>query len=32
MDLLKLKGKERKRASGKRKKTDEMPWKWGDEA
>ncbi len=32
MDLLKLKGKERKRASGKRKSTDEMPWKWGDEA
>ena len=32
MDLLKLKGKARKRASGKRKPTDEMPWKWGDEA
>ena len=32
MDLLKLKGKARKRASGKKKLTDEMPWKWGDEA
>jgi len=32
MDLLKLKGKVRKRASGKRKPTDEIPWKWGDEA
>jgi transcriptional regulator with XRE-family HTH domain len=32
MDLLKLKGKVRKRASGKRKPTNEIPWKWGDEA
>ncbi|MEI6651698.1 MAG: helix-turn-helix domain-containing protein [Chlorobiaceae bacterium] len=32
MDLLKLKGKMRKRASGKKKPTDEIPWKWGDEA
>ncbi len=32
MDLLKLKGKVRKRASGKRKPTDEIQWKWGDEA
>jgi len=32
MDLLKLKGQERKRASGKRKPPDEVPWKWGDEA
>ncbi len=32
MDLLKLKGKVRKRASGKRKPTDEIPWKWGNEA
>ncbi len=32
MDLLKLKGKARKRASGKRKPTGEVPWKWGDEA
>ena len=31
MDLLKLKGKARKRASGKRKPKDEKPWKWGDE-
>ena len=31
-DLLKLKGKTRKRASGMRKPTNEMPWKWGDEA
>lgn len=32
MDLLKLKGKARKRASGKRKPTDEKHWTWGDEA
>ena len=32
MDLIKLKGKARKRASGRRKPTDEMPWKWGDDA
>jgi predicted transcriptional regulator len=32
MDLLKLKGKARKRASSKRKPTDDVPWKWGDEA
>ena len=32
MDLLKLKGKARKRASGRRKPTDELPWKWGDES
>ena len=32
MDLLKLKGKARKRASGKRNPTDEKHWTWGDEA
>ncbi len=32
MDLLKLKGKARKRASSKKKSTDEVPWTWGDEA
>ncbi|NHQ59675.1 helix-turn-helix domain-containing protein [Chlorobium sp. BLA1] len=32
MDLLRLKGKARKRASGRRKPTDEKPWTWGDEA
>lgn len=32
MDLLKLKGKARKRASGKRKPTDEKPWTWGEDA
>jgi transcriptional regulator with XRE-family HTH domain len=32
MDLLRLKGKARKRASGKRKASDEKPWTWGDEA
>jgi transcriptional regulator with XRE-family HTH domain len=32
MDLLKLKGKARKRASGKRKPADGAPWTWGDEA
>ncbi len=31
MDLLKLKGKARKRASGKRKPTNGGPWHWGDE-
>ncbi|GAB6056961.1 helix-turn-helix domain-containing protein [Desulfonatronum parangueonense] len=31
MDLVKLKGKARKRASGKRKLTDAGPWQWGDE-
>lgn len=31
MDLVRLKGKARKRASGKRKSTDEKPWQWGDE-
>jgi len=32
MDLLKLKGKKRKRAIGKRKPKDDLPWTWGDEA
>ncbi|NTV98427.1 MAG: helix-turn-helix transcriptional regulator [Chlorobiaceae bacterium] len=32
MDLLKLKGKTRKRTGGRRKPTDEEPWTWGDEA
>jgi len=31
MDLIRLKGKARKRASGKRKPTDKGPWRWGDE-
>jgi transcriptional regulator with XRE-family HTH domain len=31
MDLLKLKGKERKRAGGRKKPADETPWTWGDE-
>ncbi len=31
MDLVKLKGKARKRASGKRKPADKGPWQWGDE-
>jgi transcriptional regulator with XRE-family HTH domain len=31
MDLVMLKGKARKRASGKRKSADEGPWQWGDE-
>lgn len=31
MDLVKLKGKARKRASGRRKSTDAGPWQWGDE-
>ena len=32
MDMLKLKGKMRKRAGGTRKPADDVPWKWGDEA
>ena len=32
MDLLKLKGKERKRASRKKKIPSGKPWQWGDEA
>jgi transcriptional regulator with XRE-family HTH domain len=32
MDLLRLKGRERKRASGKRSPKDDKPWTWGDEA
>jgi transcriptional regulator with XRE-family HTH domain len=31
MDLVRLKGKARKRASGKRKSTNEEPWHRGDE-
>ena len=31
MDLVRLKGKARKRASGKRKSMDKGPWRWGDE-
>lgn len=31
MDLVRLKGNTRKRASGKRNSTDEEPWHWGDE-
>jgi hypothetical protein len=31
MDLVKLKGKTRKRASGKRKAADKGPWQWGDD-
>ncbi len=31
MDLVRLKGKARKRASGKRKSLDKGPWQWGDE-
>lgn len=31
MDLAQLKGKARKRASGKRKTANEGPWHWGDE-
>jgi transcriptional regulator with XRE-family HTH domain len=31
MDLVTLKGKARKRASGKKMSTDEEPWRWGDE-
>ncbi|MEE4607388.1 MAG: helix-turn-helix transcriptional regulator [Desulfobacteraceae bacterium] len=32
MDLIRLKGKARKRASGKRKSSDKRPWQWGDES
>ncbi len=32
MDLINLKGKARKRASGKRKSSDDGPWTWGDES
>ncbi len=32
MDLLRLKGKARKRAGGRKKPPDEAPWTWGDEA
>jgi DNA-binding XRE family transcriptional regulator len=32
MDLIRLKGKARKRASGKRKSTDKGSWQWGDES
>lgn len=32
MDLIKLTGKARQRASGKRKSADKGPWKWGDES
>lgn len=32
MDLLKLKGKERKRAPRKKAKPSGKPWQWGDEA
>jgi transcriptional regulator with XRE-family HTH domain len=32
MDLVKLKGKARKRASGKRKSKDKGPWQWGDQS
>ena len=31
MDMIKLKGKERKRASSKKRTSQEGPWKWGDE-
>ena len=31
MDLVRLKGKARKRAGGKRKSTDKEPWHWDDE-
>lgn len=31
MDLVKLKGKARQRASGKRQSAREAPWQWGDE-
>jgi len=31
MNLVKLKGKLRKRASGKRKSVDKEPWHWGEE-
>ena len=32
MDLVKLKGKARKRASGRRKPGDKGPWQWGDQS
>ena len=32
MDLLKLKGKERQRASRRKKPAAAEPWQWGDEA
>ena len=32
MDLLKLKGKERQRASRRKKPSTAEPWQWGDEA
>jgi len=32
MELLKLKGKARKRASSRKKPTGEQPWTWGDES
>ncbi len=32
MDLLKLKGKERRRAPRGKKPADAEPWQWGDEA
>jgi len=31
MDLVKLKGKARQRASGKRQAANAEPWRWGDE-
>ena len=31
MDLIRLKGKARKRASSRRNSADEKPWQWGDE-
>ena len=31
MDLLKLDGKERQRASGSKKEADDRGWRWGDE-
>ncbi|MDA3903528.1 MAG: helix-turn-helix domain-containing protein [Desulfuromusa sp.] len=32
IDLLKLKGKERQRATRKKKQPADEPWQWGDEA
>ena len=32
LDLVKLRGKMRKRASGKRKPAQDEPWRWGNEA
>jgi transcriptional regulator with XRE-family HTH domain len=32
IDLLKLKGKERQRASRRKKQPDDGTWKWGDES